>query len=62
MDSIHYVQNIPIIQNTDVLVCGGGCAGIMAAIASARNGAATVLVERYGCVGGTATMGWWGHS
>jgi len=53
----HYVQDIPVIQNSDVVVCGGGCAGLMAAIASARNGAETILVERYGLVGGTATAG-----
>ena len=37
---------------TDVLVCGGGCAGLTAAIAAARNGARTTLVERAGFAGG----------
>lgn len=36
----------------DVLVCGGGCAGLVAAIASARGGAKTILVERAGFAGG----------
>lgn len=40
---------------TDVLVIGGGNAGCAAAIASARHGARTTLVERYGFLGGTAT-------
>ena len=40
---------------TDVLVCGGGCAGIAAAISSARNGAKTLLVERAGFSGGIIT-------
>jgi len=40
---------------TDVLVCGGGCAGIAAAIAAARNGAKTLLVERAGFSGGIIT-------
>lgn len=40
-----------------VLVCGGGPAGIAAAVAAARNGADTLLVERYGFLGGMATAG-----
>lgn len=39
----------------DVLVCGGGCAGLAAAIASARNGAKTVVIERAGFAGGIIT-------
>ncbi|HEY1655049.1 MAG TPA: FAD-dependent oxidoreductase [Candidatus Tumulicola sp.] len=39
----------------DVLVVGGGNAGCAAAIAAARHGARTLLVERYGFLGGTAT-------
>ncbi len=41
----------------DVLVCGGGTAGALAAIASARTGAKTTLVEQYGSVGGMASTG-----
>jgi len=39
-------------RECDVLVCGGGTAGLGAAIASARNGATTILVERHGYCGG----------
>jgi len=39
----------------DVLVIGGGNAGCAAALAAARTGARTLLVERYGFLGGTAT-------
>ncbi|MFA5859303.1 MAG: FAD-dependent oxidoreductase [Elusimicrobiota bacterium] len=41
----------------DVLVIGGGVTGVTAAVAAARNGADTLLVERYGTLGGLATMG-----
>jgi len=40
---------------TDVLVCGGGCAGIAAALAAARRGARVLLVERAGFSGGIIT-------
>lgn len=41
----------------DILVCGGGVAGTMAAVAAARRGARVVLLERYGFLGGNATAG-----
>jgi hypothetical protein len=40
-----------------VLVAGGGAAGIAAAVAAARRGASTLLIERYGFLGGMATAG-----
>lgn len=40
----------------DVVVCGGGPAGINAAIAAGRSGARTVLLERYGFLGGMSTV------
>jgi hypothetical protein len=45
---------LPSIE-TDVLVCGGGCAGLAAALSAARNGAKTVLIERAGFAGGIIT-------
>jgi hypothetical protein len=42
---------------TDVLVAGGGPAGIAAAVVAARRGVGTALVERYGFLGGMATAG-----
>jgi len=42
-------------QRYDVLVIGGGNAGCAAALAAARHGARTLLIERYGFLGGTAT-------
>ncbi len=44
-------------RSVDVLVCGGGVAGTMAAVAAARQGASVMLVERYGFLGGNATGG-----
>lgn len=44
----------------DVIVAGAGAAGICAAIESARSGASTLIVERYGCVGGNLTNGYVG--
>lgn len=41
----------------DVVVCGGGPSGIMAAAAAAQNGAKTALIERYAFMGGLATAG-----
>jgi hypothetical protein len=46
-----------VYKEADVVVVGGGVAGVSAAVASARNGASTILVERYGHLGGLATGG-----
>ena len=46
-----------ILPEADVVVCGGGTAGVVAAIAAARNGARTVLVEAAGALGGMMTFG-----
>lgn len=48
-------QDIPVSCDVDVIVVGGGPAGLAAAIAAARTGASTVLVEQFGYLGGTAT-------
>ncbi len=45
----------PVIREADVVVLGGGPAGIAAAVAAARLGARTLLVERYGFLGGMGT-------
>lgn len=50
-------RRTPVIAEADVLVVGGGSAGIAAAVAAARQGARTMLVERYGSLGGLASNG-----
>ena len=50
-------STLPIYKTTQVAVLGGGLAGCAAAVAAARNGAKTLLVESGGCLGGAATAG-----
>jgi len=50
-------RELKVCHETGVLVVGGGPAGVAAAVAAARNGAATTLVERYNHLGGMATGG-----
>jgi ribulose 1,5-bisphosphate synthetase/thiazole synthase len=50
-------RQVPVRAEVDVLVCGGGLGGISAAIAAARAGAKTLLVERNAILGGVATAG-----
>ena len=56
-ETLRLSWDVPLEERADVLVVGGGSAGIAAATAAARNGARTVLVERYGFLGGTSTAG-----
>ncbi len=51
-----YTRNLPRLWDADVVVVGSGSAGATAAIAAARGGARTVLVERVGFMGGTSTQ------
>ena len=46
-----------VVREADVVVVGGGPGGIGAAVSAARNGADTVLIERYGYLGGMGTGG-----
>ena len=57
MEIFNCNKQIPVADSYDVVVCGGGPAGFIAAIAAARSGARTALVEQYGFLGGMATAG-----
>ncbi len=54
---IEQARKIPIIRDVDILVVGGGMAGVGAAAASGRMGLRTLLVEYFGCLGGNGTSG-----
>ena len=66
MNYINENNQVPMIADVDVLVCGAGPAGIGASIMAARLGASVMLVESQGCLGGIATAGmmsnWGGRS
>lgn len=50
-------QELPVSYETDILVIGGGPAGVAAAVGAARQGEKTMMLERYGFCGGQATAG-----
>ena len=49
-------RTTPVMAETDVLVVGSGPGGLAAALAAAREGVDTMLIERYGCFGGNITQ------
>jgi len=50
-------RELPLRDDADVIVCGGGPAGVAAALTAARAGARTRLFEMHGCLGGVWTAG-----
>ena len=54
---ISYRKELPISAEVDVVVAGAGSAGIAAAVAAARMGMKTLVIEQHGSVGGMATNG-----
>ena len=49
--------NLPVVATSDVVVVGGGAAGVSAAVSAARNGCSVTLLERYHHLGGMASGG-----
>lgn len=55
-ETIHEpARSVPVLDDVDVLVVGGGTSGCAAAVGAARRGLRTALLDRYGFLGGTAT-------
>jgi len=50
-------RTLPVFGEYDVVVIGGGPAGLAASVSASRHGARTLLVERYGFLGGMGTAG-----
>jgi len=48
-------RQTPVVANVDLLICGGGFAGVTAAVCAAQNGAKVLLLEKYGFLGGLVT-------
>lgn len=52
-----YQRKLDVRYHTDVLIAGGGPAGVAAALAAARQGKSVRLIEAHGCLGGMGTAG-----
>src|ERR1700694_1488863 len=50
-------RSVDVVLETDILVVGSGPGGLAAALAAARAGAQTALIDRNGCFGGNITPG-----
>ena len=50
-------RQVPVSGSFDIIVAGGGPAGVCAALAAARRGVSVLLLEAGGCLGGIMTSG-----
>ena len=57
MNTTHIFEKAAIPEVYDLCVAGGGLAGVMSAVAAAREGLRVILIEKYGFLGGMATCG-----
>ncbi len=61
MKSINVNENVPVNYDVDIVVVGGGPAGVGAAFTAAKTGKSVIVVEQMNCMGGISTAGWHGH-
>ena len=57
MSEIVFTNKLPVKKEYDVIVCGGGVAGVSAAVSAAKRGKSCLLVEKSTILGGLATLG-----
>lgn len=57
MSEIVFTKKLPVKKEYDVIVCGGGVAGVSAAVSAAKRGKSCLLVEKSTILGGLATLG-----
>ncbi|MBQ7901936.1 MAG: FAD-dependent oxidoreductase, partial [Clostridia bacterium] len=55
--TITYSKKLAVKKVYDVIVCGGGVAGVAAAVSAAKNGCSTLLLEKSNILGGLGTLG-----
>jgi hypothetical protein len=56
-ETVSFAKQLPVKDSYDVIVCGGGVAGVAAAISAAKRGCSTLLIEKSNILGGLATLG-----
>ena len=56
-NEIVYSKKVSLKKTYDVIVCGGGVAGVAAAVSAAKNGCSTLLLEKSNILGGLGTLG-----
>lgn len=57
MENIRYEKILSVKKHYDVIICGGGVAGVAAAVSTAKNGLSTLLLEKSNILGGLGTLG-----
>ena len=57
MTQIKYSKTLTIKKKYDIIVCGGGVAGVAAAVSAAKNGFSTLILEKSNILGGLGTLG-----
>lgn len=57
MEKMTFTRTVPVKRTYDVIVCGGGVAGVAAAVSAAERGCSTLLLEKSNLLGGLGTLG-----